>query len=121
MSPDLSHDEKDARHNATDVERGEQHPGTPSETATLEAPAEAKAQKADHPVNKRDFGLIPIPKYLRVEKDRPPRFDIVLNVLFGIASTFSEYRTVPWDRGLGSRGPSRRPKPMLTYDELRSC
>ncbi|KIP03877.1 hypothetical protein PHLGIDRAFT_41100, partial [Phlebiopsis gigantea 11061_1 CR5-6] len=35
-----------------------------------------------------DFGLIPIPKHLRVSHDNPPQFDIFLNILFGIGSTF---------------------------------
>lgn len=64
-----------------DPERGAEQ----SDTATLEAPEPAKV--AEH-VHKRDFGLVPIPKYLRVSKEKPPKFDLFLNILFGIGSTF---------------------------------
>lgn len=73
-----------------DVERGELGcPKLGNETATHEAPAE-RAKEDQHLINKRDFGLVPIPKHLRVSKESPPQFDIFLNVLFGIGSTFSE-------------------------------
>ena len=90
-----THDERHDGDKEQDVERGEiGSPNLGSETATLEAPEHAKD---DHQqaIHKRDFGLVPIPKYLRVSKESPPHFDIFLNVLFGIGSTFSEWRV--WD------------------------
>lgn len=80
------HDEKHELQPAdNDVERGKHT--SPSETATIEAPEPAKV--VEH-VHSRDFGLIPIPKYLRVSEEKPPKFDIFLNILFGLGSTFSE-------------------------------
>ena len=84
-----NHDEKHGSNSKHDVERGEAGLNLGSETATLEAPESAKDD--DHQaIHKRDFGLVPIPKYLRVSKENPPHFDIFLNILFGIGSTFSE-------------------------------
>ncbi|KAH7870567.1 major facilitator superfamily domain-containing protein [Lentinula edodes] len=37
----------------------------------------------------KDFGLIPIPKRLRYDPDKPFHFGMFLNVLFGVTSTFS--------------------------------
>jgi hypothetical protein len=37
----------------------------------------------------RDLGILPIPKRLRYRKDKPFHFGIILNVAFGVASTFS--------------------------------
>ena len=56
------HDEKHGSNSKQDVERGEVGLNLGSETSTLEAPESAKYD--DH--HKRDFGLVPIPKYLRV-------------------------------------------------------
>ncbi|KAG7088963.1 hypothetical protein E1B28_012908 [Marasmius oreades] len=38
---------------------------------------------------KRDFGVIPIPKRLQYDPQKPPHFGIVLQVAFGFASTFT--------------------------------
>ena len=38
----------------------------------------------------KDFGVIPIPRRLRYTPDKPFHFGIVLNVSFGVASTFGE-------------------------------
>ena len=81
-----THDEKSGLDGDHDMERGE--PGSPnpgSETATIEA-LEPPAKENHQPVHKRDFGLLPIPKHLRVSHDNPPKFDIFLNILFGIGS-----------------------------------
>ena len=37
---------------------------------------------------RRDFYFLPIPSYLRYDPDAPVRFDVFLNILFGVASTF---------------------------------
>jgi hypothetical protein len=87
----MTHNEKRGSRDEQDLERGEQGTGVPSETATLEAPAGVKENAEEERVNGRDFGLVPIPKHLRFAKESPPKFDIVLNVLFGIACTFGAY------------------------------
>lgn len=105
-----THDEKIARTSEADLERGTpDSPQVPSETATLkEAPEAAKTVVEEEHVHSRDFGFIPIPKHLRVSKENPPHFDIFLNILFGIGSTFSEWRLL-LDRGMGESLPSPRP------------
>lgn len=55
-----------------------------SETATLDIPEQTKTDD----IITRDFRFIPIPKYLRYHPDAPTKFDIFLNILFGVASTF---------------------------------
>lgn len=35
----------------------------------------------------RDFGFLPIPHSCRYDPDRPPRFTLALNILFGLGST----------------------------------
>ena len=85
MAAPTTHDERHEPRHESGTKRGEYTP--PSETATIEAPEHAKVEEHVH---KRDFGLIPIPKYLWVSKEKPPKFDIFLNILFGIGSTFSE-------------------------------
>jgi len=39
----------------------------------------------------KDFGLIPIPKRLQYNPNKPFHFGILLNVSFGFASTFSTH------------------------------
>ena len=39
--------------------------------------------------NTRDFGVLPIPPWLRHDPSRPAHFGLLLNVVFGLASTFS--------------------------------
>lgn len=57
-----------------------------SETDTLDTP---DPTKTDETIT-RDFRVIPIPKYLRYDPNAPTRFDIFLNILFGVASTFGQ-------------------------------
>ena len=38
----------------------------------------------------KDFGFLPIPERLRYHPNRPFYFGLLLNIFFGIASTFSE-------------------------------
>ncbi|GJE88224.1 MFS general substrate transporter [Phanerochaete sordida] len=81
MTTAAATDETQLARPETDAERGERA----SETATIQAPEPAKL--AEH-VHSRDFGFLPIPRYLRVSKEKPPQFDIFLNILFGLGSTF---------------------------------
>lgn len=57
---------------------------TSSGATTLDIPELPKE------IHKRDFGILPIPKSLRVSPTNPPHFDLLLNVLFGLGSTFGE-------------------------------
>jgi hypothetical protein len=38
----------------------------------------------------RDFGLLPIPRRLHYDPDRPPHFGLMMNIAFGLFSTFSQ-------------------------------
>lgn len=38
----------------------------------------------------KDFGIIPVPRHLRYDPTKPFHFGLLLNISFGIASTFSE-------------------------------
>ena len=40
-------------------------------------------------LNTRDFGILPIPPWLRYDPSRPAHFGLLLNVVSGPASTFS--------------------------------
>jgi hypothetical protein len=42
----------------------------------------------------KDFGLIPIPKRLQYNPDKPFHFGTLLNVSFGFASTFSAHFSI---------------------------
>lgn len=57
---------------------------TSSGATTLDIPELPKE------IHKRDFGILPIPKSLRVSPTNPPHFNLLLNVLFGFGSTFGE-------------------------------
>jgi hypothetical protein len=46
---------------------------------------------AERPLAKLDFNFIPIPKHLRYFASRPPTFNLALNILFGVGSTFCEF------------------------------
>lgn len=61
-----------------------------STETVVDAPnlAAALAGKADSAVPSTDFGIIPIPKRLRYDPDKPFHFGLLLNVSFGFASTF---------------------------------
>ena len=68
----------------------------PSTTETLPAPPaqpeEKKAQAAPKdaaPEELKDFGFLPIPKRVRYDPERPAHFGLLMNVIFGVASTFS--------------------------------
>ncbi|KIK53960.1 hypothetical protein GYMLUDRAFT_923230 [Collybiopsis luxurians FD-317 M1] len=54
-------------------------------------PIGEKHQAADSPVMERrkDFGIIPVPDWLRYDPDTPFHFGMFLNILFGVTSTFS--------------------------------
>ena len=59
--------------------------------STVEVGLGESNEKAPHPdVVKRDFCLLPIPKYLWYNPDSPTKFDVLTNVLFGVAATCSE-------------------------------
>jgi hypothetical protein len=38
----------------------------------------------------KDFGILPVPQRLRYDPDRPPQFGLMINIAFGLFSTFSE-------------------------------
>lgn len=38
-----------------------------------------------------DFGLFPIPHQLRYDPEKPFKFTLLLNIMFGLGSTFSEH------------------------------
>jgi hypothetical protein len=40
-------------------------------------------------VTGRDLGFLPIPPHLRYDPEAPPHFGLSMNILFGLASTFS--------------------------------
>ncbi|KAJ3865147.1 major facilitator superfamily domain-containing protein [Lentinula novae-zelandiae] len=64
-------------------------PGT-SEPPTDSFPATPPdSDKLANWCTSKDFGLIPIPKRLRYDPDKPFHFGMFLNVLFGVTSTFS--------------------------------
>ena len=42
--------------------------------------------KSQRPTN---FGIVPLPKRLVYDPDRPAHFGLLLNVVFGLSSTFS--------------------------------
>ena len=62
----------------------------PSTTETeVGAPGPAPlAGKADSDVPSTNFGILPIPKRLRYDPDKPFHSGFLLNVSFGFASTF---------------------------------
>ena len=68
----------------------------PSATETLSTRAAPSVEKEIGKVaydvaaeNWKDFGLLPIPKHVRYNPERPFHFGLLMNVIFGIASTFS--------------------------------
>lgn len=46
---------------------------------------------AEHPTHTTDFGFIPMPRRLRYDPHNPFHFNLLLNIAFGLASTFSEF------------------------------
>lgn len=80
-------------------------PTAPS-TLASESPAEGKEDSADSAASnlggERDFGFLPIPKQLQWDNERPPEFTLLLNVIMGVAATFSGETTVTSSR-LSSR------------------
>ncbi len=64
---------------------------TPSQRQDLpEKVDEDDIQGAQHRRN-RDFGIIPIPTHLRYNPAKPFHFGMVLNIAFGLISTFSVF------------------------------
>ncbi len=69
----------------------------PSTTETLSiraAPSDEKERvgKVAYEVaaeNWKDFGFLPIPKHVRYDPERPFHFGLLMNIIFGVASTFS--------------------------------
>jgi hypothetical protein len=62
-------------------------------TDTLRSVASAeKTAPAPAPPRTLDFGFLPIPKHLRYDPARPAHFGLLLNVVFGLATTFSASR-----------------------------
>lgn len=58
---------------------------------SLEEASRAEPSHPD-PVPK-DFFLIPVPKYLRHKPGDPASFSLSLNIVFAVATTFSEFLT----------------------------
>ena len=56
---------------------------------TLEAPPTQVETKDGSETSTKDFGFVPIPKRLQYDPDHPAHFGILMNVIFGLASTFS--------------------------------
>ena len=54
-----------------------------------EIPAEPSLSTAQKEARIRDFGIIPIPSYLRYSPSKPFHFGLTLNIAFGFFSTFS--------------------------------
>ena len=72
----------------------------PSTTETLPAPPLAHQEKeketratlgGGEEQERKDFGFLPIPKRVRYDPERPTHFGLLMNVIFGIASTFSTW------------------------------
>ena len=68
----------------------------PSTTETLPAPPAQPEEKKAQATPKdaaleewKDFGFLPIPKRVRYDPDRPAHFGLLMNAIFGVASTFS--------------------------------
>ncbi|KAM5541230.1 hypothetical protein V8D89_005159 [Ganoderma adspersum] len=66
----------------------------PSTTETLPALPAQEEKEAETTVNDgeeqewKDFGFLPIPKRVRYDPERPAHFGLMMNVIFGVASTF---------------------------------
>ncbi|KAL9709070.1 hypothetical protein Ac2012v2_007884 [Leucoagaricus gongylophorus] len=54
-----------------------------------EIPAEPSLSTAQKEARIRDFGIIPIPSYLRYSPSKPFHFGLTLNIAFGFFSTFT--------------------------------
>ncbi|EIW81546.1 membrane protein [Coniophora puteana RWD-64-598 SS2] len=50
---------------------------------------DTRTEKEPYVVRSRDFGFIPIPKRLQYHPNKPFKFGLVINILFGVASTFT--------------------------------
>jgi hypothetical protein len=62
-----------------------------SPSGTIAEPTASNSlEKSDSQQLTTDFGFVPIPRGLRYDPDKPFHFGIVLNISFGIASTFGE-------------------------------
>ncbi len=58
---------------------------SPPNTTITDTPTTSSEDIATH-----DFYFIPIPTSLRYDPDKPPHFSLLLNIVFGLASTFCE-------------------------------
>ena len=76
-----------------------------SPTAMIAGPATSQLEdEVDKPQSKnddfkillpKDFGFLPIPRHLRYDPTKPFHFGLLLNIAFGLVSTFSEYFNFP--------------------------
>ncbi|KAI1789925.1 major facilitator superfamily domain-containing protein [Ganoderma leucocontextum] len=67
----------------------------PSTTETLPTPPACPDEKENQTISSdvapgewKDFGFLPIPKRVRYDPERPAHFGLLMNVIFGVASTF---------------------------------
>ena len=71
-----------------------------STAATLPAPVETKQEerREESPEKTiKDFGFLPIPLGVRYDPEHPAHFGLWMNVIFGVASTFStSYVLLPY-------------------------
>lgn len=56
-------------------------------------PIDKTIQSVSDEIATHDFYFIPIPMYLRYDPNAPPHFSLLLNIVFGLASTFGELVT----------------------------
>lgn len=47
------------------------------------------------PTSAKDFGFIPIPRRVRYDPQSPAHFGLLMNIMFGVASTFSTSALTP--------------------------
>jgi hypothetical protein len=80
-------------------------PGIVTELRALspDAATEKAAAPTQESWSTKDFGLIPIPKRLRYNPDKPFHFGILLNASFGFACTFSTHLPVDGEHMLMMR------------------
>ncbi|RDX44131.1 MFS general substrate transporter [Lentinus brumalis] len=65
------------------------HSATVSTTDTLPAPSPPTEKEEDISTGSpTDFGFLPVPSRVRYDPDHPAQFGLLMNVIFGIASTF---------------------------------
>jgi hypothetical protein len=74
--------------NSKNVDNGSrsQNSNNGSSDETIQAPQNASFS---FDYTKKDFGLLPIPKRLQYNPERPVHFGLWMQILFGFASTFT--------------------------------